>query len=396
MNSDAVRILIIEDNIGDAKLISETIKDTNNFRCRFDHAFRLATGLEQLEKNQFDVVLLDLGLPDSEGLEGLMRLHEAAPSLPIVILTGLDDEEMAFKAMQLGAQDYLIKQQIDSSLLIRSIRYAIERKKNEEKVRLYVEELKNNQIQLEKNARQLEQLNSQLQAVNASKDKFLSIISHDLKSPFQGLLGISEALAHEYSNLQENERVYYAEAMYNTIQHMNKLIDNVLQWSRLETDKFPYHPIELEPVHEAQYILSVMETRLIGKNIKVRNNIERSLRVFADPDMVHSIIQNLLTNAVKFSREGSMINLFSFDSEDGLAGIAVQDNGIGMKGDDLENIFRIDVRISRAGTNDEKGTGLGLIICREMVEKHGGRIWAESRPGEGSTFMFTLPRVCSN
>ncbi|MGE5499428.1 MAG: sensor histidine kinase, partial [Syntrophothermus sp.] len=119
-------------------------------------------------------------------------------------------------------------------------------------------------------------------------------------------------------------------------------------------------------------------------------------RVFADPDMVHSIIQNLLTNAVKFSREGSMINLYSFDSDDGLAGIAVKDNGIGMKGDDLENIFRIDVRVSRTGTNDEKGTGLGLIICREMVEKHGGRIWAESRPGEGSTFMFTLPRVCSN
>lgn len=376
MDQDYIKLLLIEDNIGDARLINEMINEVHDVRFRFEHAFRLSTGLEKLEKNLYDVVLLDLGLPDSQGLDALKKVHAAAANLPIIIMTGLEDEALAVKAVQMGAQDYLLKLQIDSYVLVRSIRYAIERKKSQES--------------LQKNALELAELNKKLQEANASKDKFFSIFSHDLKSPFQGLLGLSKALAEEYSSLSEEERLKYARYLNSTTQHLYNLIESMLQWSRIETGKIKFQPVEIELHMEAAYILSLLNGRLIKKNISVVNNIDQSARAYADPDLLNSVLQNLISNAIKFTNPGGKICLSLFESSPDV-GVAVTDNGVGISEEVLQNLFRLDVRESRSGTEEEKGTGLGLIICKEIIEKHGGKIWAESQLGKGATFKFTLP-----
>ncbi|MGE5681649.1 MAG: ATP-binding protein [Bacillota bacterium] len=517
MDPEFIKVLLIEDNIGDARLINEMMSDINNVLCRFDHAFRLSTGLEKLESNSYDVVLLDLGLPDSKGLEALKKVNAAARSLPIIIMTGLEDEALAVEAVKMGAQDYLLKMQIDSYLLLRSIRYAIERKKSEEhlreseeryhslfrnnystiliidtetgeivdanaaacefygyskeeltsrkiaeinclpegeiftkmnlarnytdnhfffrhrlasgevrdvevysgpivlkkkqllysivhditerkkaeeQVRKYVEELRASKEMLEKNAAEMAELNKKLHETNASKDKFLSIVSHDLKSPFQGLLGLSKALAEEYSTLTESERIRYAAYLSNTTQHLYNLIENMLQWSRIETGKVKFQPIEISAYAEAMYVISLLNGRVVKKNISIVNLIEKELCIYADNEMFNSLLQNLITNAIKFTYTGGTVTISSFSGYfNGIeeTGIAISDDGVGISEEQLEDLFRLDVRDSKPGTENEKGTGLGLIICKEIVEKHGGKIWAESQSGKGSTFKFTLP-----
>ncbi|MEI7811801.1 MAG: ATP-binding protein [Ignavibacteria bacterium] len=508
MNQEPVKILLIEDNLGDARLISAMLNDVSNFGYKVEHAFRLATGLEKLEKSSFDIVLLDPGLPDGESLDTLESINAVAPSLPIIIMTGLEDEKLAIKTVQLGAQDYLVKLQVDGNMLARAIRYAIERKKTEEKLReseemyhslfnnncsvmllidsytgiivdanssacsfygysmdelvgrgmsdisclpgenihermnyirnneqrhflnqhkladsgirdvevysgllkmkgqdlLYMivhditerkkaeEQLQKNKEILEKNAIELVVLNEKLAETNAGKDKFLSVISHDLKSPFQGLLGLSKALAEEYSTLTEEERINYANYLNATTQGIYHLIENLLQWSRIEMGRISYQPSSIEILAEVTYVIHLLGPKFLKKKISYKIDIPEHYYLYADSDILNSILQNLISNAIKFSNAGDMISVSLFDAGE-FAGIAISDTGTGIDVADISNLFCIDFRKSKKGTDNEKGTGLGLIICKELVEKHGGKIWVESQPGYGSTFKFTIPKA---
>ncbi|MDP4175459.1 MAG: hybrid sensor histidine kinase/response regulator [Bacteroidota bacterium] len=387
MYQDYIKVLLIEDNISDARLINELINEAHDFRYSFDHTFHLPDALEKLKMNNYDVVLLDIDLPDGSHLDSLKEVQDSASSFPIIIMTALEDETLATKAAEMGAQDYLPKSQMNSYLLSRSIRYTIERKKIE-KMLLESKEL------LEKNASEMTQLNKRLQEVIAGKDKFLSILSHDLKSPFQGLLGLSKSLVEEYFFLTDEERLKYANYLNTTTLHLYNLIENLLQWSRIETDKANFQPSELELYSELAYVMSFMNARLVKKNISLINKVEHDKKVFADSEMLTSLLENLISNAVKFTDIGGSICISTFECErnNKTLGICVEDNGKGISPEDMQNLFRIDVRQSRSGTEGEKGTGLGLLICKEIVEKHGGRIWAESQPGQGSTFKFTLPK----
>jgi signal transduction histidine kinase len=389
MYQDYIRVLLIEDNLCDIRLINELISnEAHDFRCSFDHTSSLSDALEKLKMNNYDVVLIDIDLPDCSNLDALKEVHASANSFPIIIMTALEeDETLAAKAAQMGAQDYLLKSQMNSCLLSRSIGYIVERKKIE-KMLLESKKL------LEKNASEIAQLNNRLQEVIAGKDKFLSILSHDLKSPFQGLLGLSKSLVEEYFFLTDEERLKYANYLNATTLHLYNLIENLLHWSRIETDKANFQPSELELYSELAYVMSFMNARLVKKNISLINKVEHDKKVFADSEMLTSLLENLISNAVKFTDNGGSICISTFECEwdNTTLGICVADNGKGISPEDMQNLFRIDVRQSRSGTEGEKGTGLGLLICNEIVKKHGGRIWAESQPGQGSSFKFTLPK----
>lgn len=371
------KILLIEDNLGDARLISEMLSELDDVRCRLDHSFRLSSGLERLRKENYDVVLLDLGLPDSRGLNTLKSVNAQAVRIPIVIMTGLEDEELATTAVQLGAQDYLLKMQIDGNLLLRAIRYAIERKKVEEK--------------LEDNARELKELNARLSEINSSKDKFFSIMSHNLRSPFNSLLNLSRTMVEEFETLSPEELKKWSGYIYESSRNLFNLVENLLQWSRLERGEVEFSPVEIELYPEIAYNMKLFKGSLLKKNIASEIQVEDNTYAYADPNMVDSILQNLISNAIKYTKSGGKITVSSSESPEWVE-ICVSDTGIGMEEQEIADLFRIDRRQSRQGTEKEGGTGLGLILSKELVEKHGGRISVESEPGKGSAFKFTLPK----
>lgn len=230
-----------------------------------------------------------------------------------------------------------------------------------------------------------------LKETNFNKDKFFSIISHDLKSPFQGLLGFTELLAEEYDTLDEEYRKNLIKEIRSSSLHIYNLLLNVLEWSRLQTNRTEFNPEKVNLWLEIEEIKNLLMINASNKNITLHNEVSKDCYVLADDNMLRSIIHNLLSNAIKFTKPGGYVKFRA-----SLAGnfyvISVIDNGIGIKPDDIGKIFSIGIQYSTVGTANEKGTGLGLTLCKEMIEKHGGSIWVESKVGAGSSFRFTLPK----
>jgi signal transduction histidine kinase len=229
-----------------------------------------------------------------------------------------------------------------------------------------------------------------LKELNASKDKFFSIISHDLKSPYQGLLSILDLLIRDYDNLDDEEKKDIFIKIRNSSQRTYNLLDNLLQWSRIQTGKAKYNPEKINLLKVSSDIIDLFCDSSIVKGIAIKNLISEDIFLFADPNMIHLIIRNLLSNAIKFSYPYNEIILSALEL-DGHVEISVRDFGVGIEAEKAENLFRIDVQNSTMGTARETGTGLGLVLCKDMVTIHKGTIWSKSEKGKGSTFSFTIP-----
>jgi two-component system sensor histidine kinase/response regulator len=226
--------------------------------------------------------------------------------------------------------------------------------------------------------------------LNADKDLFISILGHDLKSPFNSILGLSEILAVESHSLDKDEIGEIAGQINKSARSTFNLLEEILMWARLQQGKVPFKPQKLiftdicENVHD-QFNLAARE-----KKISLICSIQANLTVFADFDMVKGVMRNLVSNAIKFTNPGGSVNLSSKQS-DSIVTISVSDNGVGIDPESLSKLFDITTGLSTSGTAEETGTGLGLLLCKEFVIKHGGRIWCESEVGKGSIFNFTLP-----
>jgi len=230
-----------------------------------------------------------------------------------------------------------------------------------------------------------------LARINDAKNKFFSIIAHELKSPYNTVLGFSEILKNK--SINDPEYYLYAKNLYDTALGNFNLLENLLEWSRSQMDHIQYKPtcIRLNDL-----ILKTMN--LIGasaekKNISIENNVSNTILVNADRDLISFIIRNIITNAIKFTVPGGKV-IVSAKSKEKFVEVSVADNGIGIPESLAKKLFTIENKESRKGTLSETGTGLGLILCKEFVELHGGRIWVESQEKKGSTFFFTLPE-CS-
>lgn len=246
----------------------------------------------------------------------------------------------------------------------------------------------NEQIVIQKE--ELYEANLNLVEATKTKDKFYSIVAHDLKNPFITLYGYTEILKNEYNDLTDEERIQFIGDLEIASKKTYQLLENLLQLSSSKAGGLKYNPSQFEITEKIRAIVEVVEGQAKMKGIKIHNNSDKELSVYADSSMIETVFRNLLTNAVKFSYPGGTITISS-DRNDLQTIISIADNGIGMDKTKLDNIFDINYTTSSRGTNDEKGTGLGLGICKEFVEKNKGQIWVESEIQNGATFYFSIP-----
>lgn len=236
-----------------------------------------------------------------------------------------------------------------------------------------------------------EEFASELQDIILRKDKFFSIIAHDLRSPFNSLLGFSEILVDEIDTLTKKEIETFAKNILNTAKGVYNLIENLLQWSRLQSGNIDFQPKTINLYNIVNQIVSLLSGLALKKKIEITVNVNSGILVFADENMIYSVLQNLITNAIKFTNPGGAV-LVEASEDNGFVTVCVSDTGMGIPEDKIDYLFRADKHFTTLGTDEERGSGLGLILSKELIEKNSGKIWVRSIWGVGSNFYFTLPK----
>jgi sigma-B regulation protein RsbU (phosphoserine phosphatase) len=369
-DTDPVRVLLVEDNPGDARLLEEIVADAGGGDITIRHVPALGEALTLLDLELFDVALLDLSLPDAHGLEVLEQVHGRAPALPIVVLSGLEDEELAVSAVHEGAQDYLVKRHLQGELLVRSLRYAIERAH----VLARLEQAKAEQLRI--------------------KDELLSLVSHELRTPLAASYQFVTILLDGLAGPLAEQQRHYLEITLRNLLDLRAMVDDLLESNRGQAGiEVRPHPASVsELVDDA---ITTFSAAVDDKQLELRGAVEPGLpMVLADPGRVGQILGNLIGNAVKHTPAGGTITLGARPVAGELVAISVTDTGEGIPPADLDRVFDRLYQVPGRHAS-RRGLGLGLYICRELVLAHGGQIWAESTLGEGSTFTFTLPAVAA-
>jgi len=248
---------------------------------------------------------------------------------------------------------------------------------------LYTFKRKSNKMLLEKN--------KEISNVNKQKDKFFSIIAHDLRGPFGGFLGLTELLAEDIDMMDKEEIQFTAVNMRSSAHNLSSLLDNLLEWSRMEQGLISFQPKHHNLLQVIKECVATLQDASNKKDIVIENSIDDTLEIYADRNISQSVFRNILSNAIKFTPKGGAIKINAKeDANDTI--ISISDTGIGMNAKMVKNAFQLDAKINRKGTEDEPSTGLGLILCKEFIEKHGGKIWIESEEHKGTTFHFSFPK----
>ncbi|MBC8006059.1 MAG: tetratricopeptide repeat protein [Verrucomicrobia bacterium] len=256
----------------------------------------------------------------------------------------------------------------------------------------YLEKIKLTQLLEEKN-KQIAESENELRQLNAAQNKFFSIIAHDLKNPIHTVMGYSELLSQEFDRFSETERRKFACDINKSTNNIFRLLENLLEWARSQTGSLKYTPAEVELGRILDNVLSVTNALAERKNIQIATHNLNGMKVYSDPLMIETVLRNLVSNAIKFTPEKGSIDITA-EQVDHQAIISIHDTGVGISKQDMENLFQLDSKVKRRGTNNEDGSGLGLILCKEFVTINKGKLWVESIPGSGSTFHFTIP--CAN
>lgn len=370
-----MKILLLEDSDADAEFISEILSEQPAVSFGIFRAKSLSEAISVLEGGDIDVVLSDLGLPDSQGIDTVRTLCRHSKTVPIVVLTGLDDEETGLLALHEGAQDYLVKGQLSGHSLVQSVRYANERNRIEQEL-------------IRKNE-ELLKVTENLRRSNQELERFAYVASHDLQEPLRMVMSFAQLLEKQYKGQLGDDADEYIGFMIEGAKRMSELINDLLDYSRVTSRKKPFAPVDMQEV-----------VATVSANLAVRIK-ERKAGVIAGPlptvraDRTQAVqlVQNLVSNAIKFCPPDRTPDIrISSDLAGDEWRFLVTDNGIGIEPRYKDKIFEI---FQRLHTREQyPGTGIGLAICRRIVERHGGRIWVDSKEGEGSTFHFTIP-VCT-
>jgi signal transduction histidine kinase len=378
MNNYFINVLLVEDNLGDAYLIKERLKKSSTTQFKITHAAKLKKAIEYIIQDFFDIILLDLSLPDSKGLETLAAIEQQATHIPIIVLTGLNDEELALEAVRQGAQDYLKKGLIVSELLVHVLRSAIERKRTQEQLRRQKQQLEiANQI--------LEQRTQQLEALNAELEAFNYTVSHDLRSPLISIDGYSCFLEQQYGANLDQRGKHYLNNIRQATQRMNQLIEDLLMLSRVQKSVLSITSFNLSQMIQA--IAQELQQQYPSDQV----NLKITPDIVADGDqrLLRIALENLLSNAWKYSARKPQPQIeFSIQASTPQTIYLIRDNGIGFKMEQADQLFR---PFQRLHSNDQyPGTGIGLATVQRIIHRHHGQIWAEATVGNGATFYFTL------
>lgn len=380
--SKLIQILLIEDDSVEARLIREILGKFNSTQFCLTHVQRLQTAFNRLKQQQFDLVLLDLTLPDSQGLASVELLVQNFPYLPIVVLTNTNDDRLAVEAVREGAQDYLVKRNINIEVLVRSIQYAIERQKASDLLREANENL-TEQIR-EKTAELMK-----AKEINHFQSELVSMFSHDFRNPLTTVLSCTELLQNKSDRLSDEKKVYLFQMLRKASKNMVQLLDEVLLVGQTDADTFQCN---LVPLDLKQFCLELIEQLQLNadrRQIQIVFNICGQIPHSAwDESLLRHILGNLLANAVKYSPDKSRVE-FDLIPQEQTAIFQVRDYGIGIPEADRQNLFEPFHRASNVGRIP--GTGLGLAIVKSCVEAHRGQIELDSQVGVGTTVTVTLP-----
>lgn len=247
---------------------------------------------------------------------------------------------------------------------------------------------------LTKQQEEIERQRDELRELNVTKDKFFSIIAHDLKGPFSGLTGFLKVLSTEFDNFDKDDVKELLSSIHQSSENTYNLLNNLLEWSRSQMGKISWQPELIELGNVVKSTVELLKGHARGKGIQVQNDVSEKLEVYADEHMLNTVLRNLISNAVKYTPTGGTVQIGA-EAIHGRTTIKISDTGIGIPKQDKQKLFRVGETVTRRGTADEEGTGLGLILCKEFIEKHGGDIWVESNEGKGSIFSFSLPVTTS-
>jgi signal transduction histidine kinase len=376
--NDSLKVLLIEDNPGDARLIRELLTEEKGGSFRLECTDRLSAAIERLASGKVDVILLDLGLPDSQGFDTFIKVHNSVPQIPIVILSGLTDEELAARAVRKGAQDYLVKGHVDSNLLGRSLRYAIERKQAEvelQKYRDHLEEL-------------VEQRTTELTAINKELESFSYSVSHDLRAPLRGIDGFSQALLEDYPDKLDEQGRNYLHRTRAAAQRMSQLIDDMLNLSRVTRYEMRRETVDLSTL--ARKVTAELQKTQPGRQVEFV--ITEGLTVNGDTALLRVALENLLGNAWKFTGKQPRARIeFGVTQHEGKPAYYVRDDGVGF---DMTYVGKLFAPFQRLHSAEEfPGTGIGLATVQRIILRHGGTVWAEGAVGKGAAFYFTLKQA---
>lgn len=409
MSAQPIHILLVDDDPQDRRLV-ETIlvKSYAPGQYKVQTAGTMSETVQFLSNNDYDVVLLDLNLFDSRGIDTVQKVCDVNSHAAVVVLTGLDDEEIGIAAIQKGASDYLVKGKYLGTLLVRTIRYSLERKKMEDELRKHREHL---ELEVHKRTADLRTVNEQLrneieerkqielelliakadaEAANKAKSEFLANMSHELRTPLHCILSFASFGIKKHQSAQPEKLLDYFSRIKKSGKVLLALLNNLLDLAKLESKgtTFTFEPTDLHML--IQSVINEFDTMLLEHDLSLRyDSSDFDEKVALDADKIRQVLRNFLNNAIKFSPHGGIIDIDLYRME-GSVRVSVRDQGPGIPEDELEAVFDKFVQSSKTKTG-AGGTGLGLSICREIIAGHGGRIWVENKPKGGADFIFEIP-----
>ena len=381
------KVLVVEDEIIAATFIKRVLRDFGYETC--GHFTSGEEALVFIENNPVDIVLMDIVLEgELDGIDTAKIITQKF-NTPVLYLTSYSDEMKIDRAITTEPFGYILKP-INERELHANIRMSVFKHDLEKKLRTYVIDLENHQHKLEQQAKLLAASEKKLQQLNESKDKLFSIIAHDLRSPFNVLLGFSEYLAQDADRMEKEALKKLAGEMNASMKNVFSLLDNLLDWARIQTGRVELQPAFFNVTEQINITLKLLSPLILQKELHVDVSGITQTEIYADHSMFTSAMQNLLTNAIKFTHRGGKISIGS-TADANFYHISVADNGIGISEEKKKQLLRLGSNSSTFGTENEPGSGLGLILVSEFAQKSGGALSFESEKGAGSKFIISLP-----
>lgn len=368
INPSEYKILIVDDVMSNVLLLKVLL---TNEKFAIATASNGRQALEQVEKENPDLVLLDVMMPDMSGFEVAQHLksNPNTADIPIIFLTALNSTADIVKGFQVGANDFISKPFNKEELIIRVT----------------------HQISLVAAKRLILSKTEELQRTIAGRDKLYSVIAHDLRSPMGSIKMVLNMLILNLPSEKIGAEMYELLTMANqTTEDVFSLLDNLLKWTKSQIGKLNVVYQDVDLVEVTDGVIEIFSMVASLKKIRIREMKPEKMMVNADIDMLKTLVRNLLSNAIKFSKENSEV-LVKMEEVDGMAVVSVQDYGCGISEEGQKKLLHTDTHFSTFGTNNEEGSGLGLLLCKDFVVKNGGKLWFTSKEGEGSIFSFSIP-----
>lgn len=369
------------------------------------HALSTDDALTELVSQKFQLCVIR-GISDRPefAISVCEGAREAGVRVPIIVLMDVTSRQSETEFLNAGALAAMPWDGSQDAMLRNFVRLTVILRQSEENLRKTNDRLVQELLTIQDERERAEAINSQyvelaenyaiateqLEKLNQEKNKFFSIIAHDLRSPFTALLGFTTLLAQRIDKLEPAKVKDYAETINDSATRVFKLLENLLEWSRLQMDRIEHHPVDFPLGDVTGKTIEIFEPVAKDKDLTLHENGDAP-HVFADPHMVDAVIRNLVNNAIKFTPRGGAITITYDITPTNFVRVNITDTGVGMTPEIADKVFTLSDNITTQGTDGEKGTGLGLLLCKELVERNGGHIEVESVPDKGSTFRFTLP-----